>query len=524
MTVTTSLPVSVVIAASSNPTCAGTTVTFTATPTNGGTTPVYQWKKNGSNVGSNSNTYAYVPVNGDVIICILTSNLTCVTGNPATSNAITMTVTTPLVVSVSIVADQNTVCAGTTVTFTATPTNGGTTPVYQWKKNGTNIGSNSNTYAYVPINGDLITCVLTSNLTCVTGNPATSNAITMTVNALPIANAGSDQTINYGVSTTLNGSATGGSGSYTWHWEPAALLVNPNVQNPTTTNLTSSVQFTLTVTDAISACIGAYDYVVITVTGGSLFVDATATPSIVCAGSLVQLMAISGGGTGNYTYSWSSNPSGFTSSLQNPTVYPTIATTYTVVVNDGNTTVSDWVSVSVTPLPSSPGTPSGPDTVDLVYVLTSEYSVIPVPNTSSYVWELSPLNAGSLTWNGTLATVTWSPTYLGNASIRVKTINSCGESGWSDEKVTFVNNTTGINGEESCRPLVYPNPSDGRNVIISFCHLIERAEIIDGKGQVLYSATPGADHCVFQPALAKGIYLVKVIHSKGIAVEKLIVD
>ena len=77
-----------------------------------------------------------------------------------------MVVNTSLPVSVIIAADQNPVCPNTTVTFTATPTNGGTTPAYQWKKNGTNVGSNSNTYAYIPVNGDLITCVLTSSLTC----------------------------------------------------------------------------------------------------------------------------------------------------------------------------------------------------------------------------------------------------------------------------------------------------------------------------------------------------------------------
>jgi len=51
------VPVNVIITASSNPVCAGLPVTFTAYATNGGTLPVYQWKVNGVNVGSNSQIY-----------------------------------------------------------------------------------------------------------------------------------------------------------------------------------------------------------------------------------------------------------------------------------------------------------------------------------------------------------------------------------------------------------------------------------------------------------------------------------
>ncbi len=63
--------------------------------------------------------------------------------------------------------------------FTAVPTNGGTAPVYQWKKNGTNVGISSATYTDAGLNnGDIITCILTSNATCPTNNPDTSNGIT----------------------------------------------------------------------------------------------------------------------------------------------------------------------------------------------------------------------------------------------------------------------------------------------------------------------------------------------------------
>ena len=98
-------------------------------------------------------------VNGDVISVQLTSNETCATGNPATSNSITMTVNPNLPVGVSISANPgNTICDGTSVTFTASPVNGGSSPAYQWF-NGANpiAGETSSTYtSSTLVNGDVI--------------------------------------------------------------------------------------------------------------------------------------------------------------------------------------------------------------------------------------------------------------------------------------------------------------------------------------------------------------------------------
>ena len=182
MTITTSLIPVVTIAADLLQLCAAETVTFTATPINGGTNPAYQWKVNGVNAGTNNSTYSYIPVNGDCIICELTSNLSCTTGNPATSNMICMTVNPNLPVSVAVSASSNPVCKGSSVTFTATPTNGGNSPQYQWKVNGANVGSGNPVYSYVPANGDMVSCVLTSSEPCTSNNPASSAQIQMVVN------------------------------------------------------------------------------------------------------------------------------------------------------------------------------------------------------------------------------------------------------------------------------------------------------------------------------------------------------
>jgi len=187
MTVHEKLPVSVAIAASANPVCTGSSVLFTATPINGGANPAYQWIKGGTDItGATNSTYSYNPVNGDVIACRLTSSDSCTTGNPALSNQVTMAVQAYQTASVTVGASSNPVCTGLSVTFTATPANGGTAPLYQWKHGVTTIsGATNSTYAYIPVNGDQISCVMTSNALCVNGNPAASNNITMSVTPVP---------------------------------------------------------------------------------------------------------------------------------------------------------------------------------------------------------------------------------------------------------------------------------------------------------------------------------------------------
>jgi uncharacterized protein (TIGR02145 family) len=180
MTVTPLLPVSVAVSPSQNQVCAGTPVTFLATPTNGGTNPSFQWKVNSFTVGVNNSAYSYIPVPGDLVSCILTSSETCTSGNPAVSNPVTVVVNQNLPVSVSISASSNPFCIGQPVTFTATPNNGGITPGYQWMVNGVNTGSIGQVYTYIPVSGDKVACILTSTAVCVTQNPATSNEIILT--------------------------------------------------------------------------------------------------------------------------------------------------------------------------------------------------------------------------------------------------------------------------------------------------------------------------------------------------------
>jgi len=231
VTVNPLLAVSVSVVADANPVSAGTSVTFTATPTNGGTAPVYQWKVNGNDVGINSNTYSYVPVNTDSVTVVLTSNAVNPSGNPATSAPVTMTVNPLLPVSVSVVADANPVSEGTSVTFTATPTNGGTDPAYQWKVNGNDVGINSNTYSYLPVNTDSVTVVLTSNAVNPSGNPATSAPVTMTVNpllAVSVSIVADANPVSSGTSVKFTATPTNGGTAPVYQWKVNDIDVGIN--------------------------------------------------------------------------------------------------------------------------------------------------------------------------------------------------------------------------------------------------------------------------------------------------------
>ena len=99
------------------------------------------------------------------------------------------------------------------------------------------------------------------------------------------------------------------------------------------------------------------DYIVFPASSGSgnvLSVNASAIPADICLGESSQLNAYSWGGSGNYTYLWSpitglSNPN-----IANPIATPDETITYTVTVDDGNSNISDNVTITVHPIPETP--------------------------------------------------------------------------------------------------------------------------------------------------------------------------
>jgi hypothetical protein len=268
-----------------------------------------------------------------------------------------------------------------------------------------------------------------------------------------VPNAGPDQSVIYGTPAMLFGSASQGSGAYIYHWEPANLLLNPNIPQPTTVYLTEPTLFYLSVTDAQTGCASEMaDAVTVTISGTALSANPMVMPDTICSGTSAQLFAVAGGGTEDYTFQWTSEPMGFTSTLQDPYVTPYVTTTYTVTVNDGYNSASSSVTLIVNP---GPYLNLGPDATVCVFDILTLDAGNPG---STYLWS-----------NGsTERTIEIGSTGIGfdikTYSVTVTTPEGCQS---SDERTIVFDFAacSGIGEPEGSHLRIYPNPGHGKVLI-----------------------------------------------------------
>lgn len=166
--------------------CQGSSALFNASSLYGGSAPVYLWYKNGVYQLTGS-SYSYVPSNGDNVFVKLVSNQTCAIEDSVSSGVITMTVSPVFLPVVSINATPGTMVeTGTSVTMTATVSNGGPSPEYQWYIGSAAIaGATSATFTYsMYVNGDSVSCRVNGTGAC---GQAGFNSLIMHVGATGIA-------------------------------------------------------------------------------------------------------------------------------------------------------------------------------------------------------------------------------------------------------------------------------------------------------------------------------------------------
>jgi gliding motility-associated-like protein len=166
-----------------------------------------------------------------------------------------------------------------------------------------------------------------------------SDSIVITVNALPIINAGTDTSICPGDSVQLF--ATGGS---TYEWSPAVSLTNAFIANPLAFP-NAVTTYAVTGTD-LNGCKSS-DSLVISLLPSP--VANAGADTALCLGDSVILQA-----TGGTSFQWTPSNTLTDATAANPIAFPATTTNYIVKVNDGGTCFGyDSVTVIVYPLPNA---------------------------------------------------------------------------------------------------------------------------------------------------------------------------
>jgi gliding motility-associated-like protein len=236
----------------------------------------------------------------------------------ATSAPVSVTVNALPAVSIAHIG-ATTFCAGGSVSLIA-PLN--STYTYSWNNSSNAIaGASNNTYV-ASATGSYTLTVTDAN-----GCTATSSAIPVTVNALPVVTATANGATTFcdGGSVTL--SATGAA---TYVWSNGATTPSITVSSSDDYSVTgTTVEGCSSVSNAITVVVNALPTASITSTGSS-----------VCLGSTVTLTA-----AGGATYSWSNGST-------NATINVTAANTYTVTVTSAagcSSTASETVVFNTNP-------------------------------------------------------------------------------------------------------------------------------------------------------------------------------
>ncbi|MDF2447703.1 MAG: hypothetical protein K0R26_207 [Bacteroidota bacterium] len=364
--VVTSNP-SLTITASSNTICAGNQATLTAS-------------------GASSFTWNPGALSGaNVTVTPVSSTIYTLTGDNGSGCVSTETIAINVssAPSISIAASSTVLCAGGTVTLTASGATSFTwMPVAITSPTISDSPPMSTTYS---VNGaDALGCTGTQTISV--------NVMTPSVSIVSTATA-----ICTGSSATLTGT---GASSYTWN--PGGDTGNNTVVTPTTTT-------TYTLTGAVGSCLGTQTITLIVSPLPTLTVSAST--NTICAGSTVTLTA-----SGASSYTW--NPGGIVGT--SITDAPSITTNYTVTADNGSGCITnETITINVNSAPSISITAT-PTTLCAAGTVTLTAS-----GATSYTWNPSTVTTPSLVDTPSLTT-TYSVTGtdpVGCSSSQTLTVN-----------------------------------------------------------------------------------------------------
>jgi hypothetical protein len=416
--------------------------------------------------------------------------------------------------NVGPIASPGAICPGESSQIYSYASGGSENYSYTW----TSIPPGFNSDIPDPVVQPVVTT--TYHVTINDGYNTVTGDVTVEVYDLPVPEAGENDTIWHGAYGYLYGTASQGTGSYIWSWEPANKLINPYAQNPVTVKLFETTLFRLSVTDYTTGCVSeGEDLATVVVNGGPLAVTAEITDPMICRGETTQLHALPSGGNPEYSYTWTSSPPGFSSNEQEPFITPFDNTTYTVDIYDGFNNTQASVGVTVSPPP---------------YVnLGADVIVCPLDTVT-----LAVNNPGMIYYwsNGSVEnTITVGTTGIGfdlkTIWVRVENADGC----MSTDTVRIVFDFAQCSGlsenDEKTYVYLYPNPTSGKvNYEWKGLSGNVEMEISDMHGNTFINqfiqATQTGEYKGYFSLSGKpeGIYLVKLIAENKVLVRKVILQ
>lgn len=338
--------------------------------------------------------------------------------------------TTTTVSEVSGTPNDRIICQGTSA-LVEVPAGAA---IYTWSSNPPGFNGTNNQILVTPnstitltISASTVGCGTTNSSTVITVLSLPNATITGTSNGSPVTNG----LVCLGNNLVLT--APVGAASYNWNSSPTGTTGTTNTITVTPTQFTA---YNLTVTSTNqNACqnFNSFSVTVVDPPSGNITVTdnsgSVANDGNICSGSSATLMAPIGT---NYTYSWSSNPTGFIGNTQSVSPSPTITTTYTVTVSSSGCTQVFSSTINVSPNPSSGTTvteTSGITPNDGTICRGDNATITaanpPTPGAYSYFWN-SPDGFAATTQAITVAptvTTTYSLVVTDNASGCTSTSN-----------------------------------------------------------------------------------------------------